>query len=530
MKRYFNVDGICYPDENYMVNLDKRLEEIHTLVEQGKYFVINRARQYGKTTTLGMLSKKLASEFVVFSISFEGFGDVVYENEYTFCRRFCGLLYDAIYYGEATGIPDDLVEQCHTMGLIDYNTDFRDLSNFISKLCSDTEKPVVLIIDEVDQASNQEIFLSFLGTLRDKYLKRKNRPTFQSVILAGVYDIKNLKLKIREEGEHKYNSPWNIASAFLVDMSFSVEDIAGMLSEYEQDNHTHMNIQHMAGLIYEYTMGYPFLVSSICKIIDEQIIGREGFESKTQVWSKEGFLQAVKELLRSPNTLFDDMIKHLLEYPELSRMLQNILFNGQYYPYNRYNQEINIGEMFGFVADKDGMVVVANRIFETHLYNYFISEEMSKNTIRRIDTPNRNLFIENGILNMDLVMKKFAEYFVDLYDINDTKFIEEYGRKIFLLYLKPIINGTGNYYVEARTRDKNRTDVIVDYHGMQYVIEMKIWRGEEYNRKGEEQLVGYLEEYHLSKGYMLSFNFNKKKQTGVQEVTIGDKTLVEVVV
>ena len=39
---------------------------------------------------------------------------------------------------------------------------------------------------------------------------------------------------------------------------------------------------------------------------------------------------------------------------------------------------------------------------------------------------------------------------------NDQKFIEENGRKLFLLYLKPIINGTGNYYIEARTRDSRK--------------------------------------------------------------------------
>ena len=33
---------------------------------------------------------------------------------------------------------------------------------------------------------------------------------------------------------------------------------------------------------------------------------------------------------------------------------------------------------------------------------------------------------------------------------------EENGRRFFLLFLKPIINGVGNYYVEARTRDMRR--------------------------------------------------------------------------
>ena len=48
-----------------------------------------------------------------------------------------------------------------------------------------------------------------------------------------------------------------------------------------------------------------------------------------------------------------------------------------------------------------------------------------------------------------------------------------------------IINGTGNYYIEARTRNDERTDMIIDYLGHQYVIEMKIWRGNAYNERGE---------------------------------------------
>lgn len=131
---------------------------------------------------------------------------------------------------------------------------------------------------------------------------------------------------------------------------------------------------------------------------------------------------------------------------------------------------------------------------------------------------------------MDLVLEKFVEYFTDIYGNNDEKFIEAYGRKFFLLYLKPIINGTGNYYLEAQTRDASRTDVIVDYLGEQFVVELKIWRGNEYNERGEQQLAGYLEYYHLEKGYLLSFNFNKKKETGMKELRIGNKTIVEAVV
>ncbi|HLP58037.1 MAG TPA: hypothetical protein VK186_04370 [Candidatus Deferrimicrobium sp.] len=68
----------------------------------------------------------------------------------------------------------------------------------------------MLMIDEVDKSSNNQLFLDFLGMLRNKYLKR-DKPgefTFHSVILVGVHDVKTLKTKMRKNSEAKYNSPW----------------------------------------------------------------------------------------------------------------------------------------------------------------------------------------------------------------------------------------------------------------------------------------------------------------------------------
>lgn len=139
-------------------------------------------------------------------------------------------------------------------------------------------------------------------------------------------------------------------------------------------------------------------------------------------------------------------------------------------------------------------------------------------------------FIQDGHLNMKLVLEKFILHFEELYGDRNQAFLEEDGRRYFLLYLKPIINGTGNYYIESQTRNMERTDVIVDYCGEQFVIELKIWRGNAYKERGEEQLSGYLDYYRLKKGYMLSFNFNKNKQIGLREIQIGDKILIEAVV
>lgn len=89
----------------------------------------------------------------------------------------------------------------------------------------------------------------------------------------------------------------------------------------------------------------------------------------------------MKILLQESNPLFDDIIKKLADYTELRRMLQNILFTGAVYPFNRYDVNINLGEMFGFLKEEHQTVQIANRIFETFLYNVFLSEELTSTSI-----------------------------------------------------------------------------------------------------------------------------------------------------
>lgn len=195
-------------------------------------------------------------------------------------------------------------------------------------------------------------------------------------------------------------------------------------------------------------------------------------------------------------------------------MIQDILFCGNTYSFEIENPLISLGVTFGFMKDKDGVAVIGNRIFETKLYDLFLSESAVDSAIYESGAMERSQYIINGALQMKLVMEKFCQHFTEIYSDSDQKFIEKQGRKIFLLYLKPIINGKGNYYIEAQTRDMKRTDIIVDYQGRQYIIELKIWHGNEYNQRGERQLFEYLEYYNSDMGYLLSFNFNKNKYTG----------------
>jgi len=513
-----------------MVRLDDRVRRIkENYIDYGCYLVINRGRQYGKTTTLMALEEYLKEDYIVLSLDFQQLGTADFVSEQIFADAFARIMLDAFdFIGITCG--EEFLQPLAAFVGDSKNKGLMELFRCLSRMCAGASKPVVLMIDEVDSASNNQVFIDFLAQLRSYYLKRDRMPTFHSVILAGVYSIKNLKLKLRSESEHQYNSPWNIAVDFGIDMSFSPAQIAGMLEEYEGDYHTGMDIQAAAEEIYHYTSGYPFLVSSICKSIDEDILGEDGFENPVNAWSKEGVEKAVALILKRSTLLFESMAKQLDMYSDLYKIVEDIIYCGKKIPFSLEEKAINLGSMFGFLKEENGHVAIANRMFEMCLLNMFMAKEAINSEVYAQGGSDKIGFIKGNKLNMELVLKKFVVYFTEICGDKDERFIEKQGRKIFLIYLKPIINGTGNYYIEAQTRDERRTDVILDYLGEQFIVELKIWHGSEYNERGEKQLADYLEYYHKEKGYMLSFNFNQNKKIGVQEIKVGNKIIVEAVV
>lgn len=518
--RTFNTAGKCIPALHYMVDISRQVEAAAKLVRDGSYFCINRGRQYGKTTTLALLKNQLEREgYSVFSISFEGLDDESFSS-------LSRLLYVSLY------LMESCVEWDNVKNLTDDAKDalgeFKDsdagevspmrYSKLVGALCRHCR--IALFIDEVDYAGNHPEFVQFLGLLRDIYLNRDNRPSFQSVVLAGVYDIKNLKLKLRPDEQHQYNSPWNIAVPFDTDMCLPANGISQMLSEYKADHCIDMNTDEVARIIYDYTSGYPFLVSRICQIIDN---------SRYQ-WDKEGILCAIHILLVERNTLFDDMVKKLVEYPQLKELLRAILFEGKKRSFYTDEKYLQIGVMFNFIKDDNGSVAIVCRLVETRLYNLFIGENETSR-IFDLGQQDKNHFVHDGCIDMRYLLERFCIHFNEIYRKGyDDEFVERNGRMIFLTYLRPIINGIGNYYCESQTRDMTRTDIIIDYLGNQYVIELKIWHGNAYNERGERQLVDYLDYYRLTTGYMVSFCFCKNKETGINEILINNKRLIEAVV
>ena len=504
--RRFNVTGNCVPNLHYMVDTIGKIKEIFQLVENRDYFTINRGRQFGKTTTIGLLENYLPDDYLCISITFQYSDDEMFADEKGFCQGLLKRICRALSIEHQEESKQWIGEEVKSFSELDY---------FITERCRN--KKIVLIIDESDEASNNDIFVRFLKMLRDKYLARNNGDdfTFHSVILAGVYDVRNLKQKMvlagnytPSTGESSMNSPWNIAVDFKVDMSFSAKEIETMLVEYEKDYHTGMNISEIAQEIRFYTNGYPYLVSKICLLIDSDL---------NRNWTLNGVHEAIKIILDEKSTLFTDLFKKIRENKDLNDLMFDLTVGKIKYGYNTDVPAIDFGLMFCFLTKEENTLKIHNKIFEIRITNYYITESTLAWRKQQIAQTPSNDIIKDNFFDMELCLTKFKTHYSEIYTEKDLKFLERDGKLIFLTYLKPLINGTGFYHFESETRDFDKIDLVIDFLKQQFILEMKLWYGESHHKNAYEQLANYLKAKNHDCGYLLTFDFRKKPDENYSE-------------
>ncbi len=499
MEKEFNVTGRCIPKRHYMADVSKKLERTLNMVEKGLYFIINRPRQYGKTTAIHNLETLLdkTGEYMVFSTSFEGVSDNIFESDAGLASGFVRLLARSVEYHA----PETTAALLAVAPSLD---SFEALSNFITDFTSKTDKKVVVFIDEVDQSANNQLFVRFLALLRNKYLVRDKISTFHSVVLAGLHDVKSLKLKLSPDEAQKYNSPWNIAADFKVDMNLYASEIKPMLEEYSKDKGVTMNNQSIADCLFYHTSGYPFLVSKLCKTIDEEILP----EKSEQTWTLDDIEASVKLLLNERNTNFDSLIKNLENNRTLYDFVYRIIMDGDIILFNPHEPTIELGIMHG-IFKQNGQIKIHNRIYEQLLYNYMTAKTAV--ALKSQYNYGGHFVLDNGSLDMPAVLLKFQQFMKEEFNQKDKSFLEQHGRLVFLSFLSPILNGKGHSFKEVQTSEEKRLDIIATYNEHKYIIELKRWYGEAYHQKGIAQLSQYLDIQGVNTGFLVIFEYNKDK-------------------
>jgi Predicted AAA-ATPase len=515
MSKRFNITGTCLPDRHYMADVSHKISEILKLIENEEYFIINRPRQYGKTTAIFTLTEilKRNKDYVVFRTSFEGIGNEDFLSEARFCNSFLRILAKS-----SAVITPDISEWLTAWS--SKTESITLLGEIISELVTKLNKKVVIFIDEVDKSSNNQLFLAFLSMLRNLYLQRHETPTFHSVVLAGVHDVKSLKIKLRPNEESKLNSPWNIATDFKVDMNLYPKEIKPMLDDYVAERGVKMNTKKIAEHLFYYTSGYPFLVSKLCKTVDEDYLPKR----KAQKWTSADIDQAALDLIRESNANFDSLVKNLEDNSELYDLVFSVAIENEKVPFNIHDSIDNLAYLYGILVHKNGLTVVHNRIYSEVIVNYMTSR-LRKKQREMVAGFGDGYVNPDNTLNMELVLTKYQAFMREQYSKKDRTFLERNGRLVFLAFMKPILNGKGFDFKETQISEERRLDVVLTYYNHKYVAELKIWRGEVAHEQGLLQLADYLHRQSLNEGYLVIFDHSTVKTWKTDRVEVNGKNI-----
>ena len=518
MKKRFNITGICLRQYHYMVDTSAKMQKTMSMVEAGEYFIINRPRQYGKTTTLELIQDDLEkrSGYFVIKMNFQGIDEVWHQSDQAFAQMFYHQMAHFLGF-QQTELAAFFKSEKEKI------VDMDSLSEFITLLVHKLQTQLVLIIDEVDASSNYQAFINFLGMLRTKYLDRFNpqNATFHSIVLAGVHDIKSLKYKIRDKGKAEYNSPWNIASDYKVDLSFNPQEIATMLTEYSEAEAIEMDIPQLSERLYFHTSGYPFLVSKLCKTIHEEILP----ERQDKRWTLADVEASVRLLLQENNTNFDSLIKNLENNADLYALVYRVIIDGDVIPFNQHNPTIHQGILYG-VFRRHRNVKVHNRIYEQLIYDYLASKALTN--IKTNYLLSGHFLLADNALDIESALLKFQQFMKEQHSNRTIDFLEEQGRLIFLAFFAPILNGHGYSFKEVQTSMEKRLDIIVTYFQHRYIIELKRWYGPKAHEAGLDQLADYLDIHGVEAGYLVIFDGREIKDWRQEKVTHQGKEIFAV--
>jgi hypothetical protein len=222
--REFNITGKIIPAKHYFVDLTPQIDKLMVLADKGSYFVINRPRQFGKTTILDFLARRLlaSGNYAPALISFESFTQRADISEPEFYLKVAKQISDELVFADMEHAPVPVVNNRE------------DFFGWVREICKSLPRQLVLLVDEID-AVPETVVIGFLAGLREMYLQRDRKTAPHSVGLVGVHDIKNLKARIRDESQALGSaSPFNIAVDYELP-PFSRENVRQYFSQHTEE-------------------------------------------------------------------------------------------------------------------------------------------------------------------------------------------------------------------------------------------------------------------------------------------------------
>lgn len=516
MEKFFNTEGPNKPEMHYTIDPLHRwdLEEVLTLIRRNKYFVLHAPRQTGKTSSMLALVDLLneQGEYQSVYANIEP-AQVAREDVDAGIKAIIGTIGSRLKYDLSNHLLDDAWPAIYEK----YGSQ-KALTEMLEFWASHTDKPVVLMLDEVD-ALIGDTLISLLRQIRSGY---NNRPSHfpASIILCGVRDVRDYRIhSSSEKTVITGGSAFNIKAKSLRLGNFNLEEIKNLYLQHTQETGQIFE-QDIWDLVYAYTGGQPWLVNALAfEATDTMKENRDRSRSIT----KEILEQAKENLILRRDTHLDQLIDKLQE-DRVKRVIQPLLASDELVPTLRPDDVQYVKDLGLIKISKTKAVEISNGI-----YKEVIPRELSLDMQYSMSIQAAWYINEAGLIDIGKLLHAFQQFFREHSEswIQTFSYQEAGPQLILQAFLQRIVNGGGRIDREYGL-GKGRTDLLVQWpyaNGVQRIaIELKILRYslEKTIKKGVEQTWEYMDKVGADSGHLILFD-QRKKSTWADKIFLKTK-------
>ncbi|MEW5766889.1 MAG: ATP-binding protein [bacterium] len=499
--RFFNTAGPVRSEDHYCLPPLTRfdLNEILTLIDQKKYFVLHAPRQTGKTSCLLALMDYLNREgkYRCLYVNVE-LGQSAREDVKEGMRAILGeMAFQARNFLQDPFLDEIWFEVLNKQG------GSGALKEVLSLWAQASPKPLVLLMDEID-ALIGDTLISVLRQLRAGY---SNRPCLfpQSIVLCGVRDVRDYRIHSdREKAIITGGSAFNIKAKSLRLENFRQTEVEDLYARHTQE--TGQRFEPAAlNLVWELTQGQPWLVNALGY---ETCFELSSTRDRSTTITAEMVAEAKERLILRRDVHLDQLGDKLSE-SRVQRVISPML-QGEDLDRSVHQDDIQYVVDLGLVRRTELGLQVANPI-----YREIIPREL--NFISQLNFESSFqpswYILSDGRLNMEELLSAFQEFFREHSEHWVERFdYKEAGPQLLLqAFLQRIVN-TGGRIEREFGLGKMRTDLLIiwPYHsGVQkIVIELKILHKsqEETISRGLKQTWEYMDRCKAEEGHLVIFD------------------------
>ena len=497
--KFFNTAGPVNQDNHYKIDPLTRwdMDEILTLIDQKKYFILHAPRQTGKTSCLLALRDYLnkAGKYNCVYANFEA-AQIARNNVEAGIKSILSELNTRARTVFGHDIDISIPE-------LVANGAENALNVYLAKLCElSADKPLIIFIDEID-ALIGDTLVSVLRQLRAGYDARPDAFP-QSVILCGVRDIKDYRIHKSNDDIITGGSCFNIKAESLTLGNFSSDEVKTLYAEHTKET-GQIFTPDVFPLVMRYTGGQPWLVNAL----GYEVTYKMKPNRDHSVVITAAMIETAKERLILSRATHLDQLADKLEEDRVRRVIEPILIGeegGSRKDDNQYCIDL------GLVKKTPRGLVISNDI-----YMEVIPRELTD--IRQTSFLSRfrpDWVNTDESLNTEILFTMFQEFWrenSDIWNQDMAGYVEAAPHLTFQAFLQRVANGHGFIGREFAYGTK-RAESVLKWKSpagdQRIVIELKTYGEkdtyESIKAKALEQTADYADKSNATESHIIIFD------------------------